>query len=400
MGVSSYIIFGLLIFSAVGLIPLALPFQRILRKWKLPKSSADFFPPTVLVLSLRGADPELTRCLRSILNQDYPAYEVRIIVDSREDPAWPVVQAVLAEIPHPPKVSVSPLLSPFNTCSLKCSALIQALQDLSSDIQVVALVDADVIPHRTWLKELVAPLADPQVGATMGNRWYQPSQGRWGSLLRYLWNAATVHAMYLTKIPWGGTFALKTKFLRQANLLEKWRYSISDDVLIYSNLKELGLKLRFVATLMMVNQEECSLLNSTHFIHRQMLFLRLYHPKWRMISTVTLSYALIQTIAWIILIGTLIKGDWVASLWMGGGLLGQSLILLALLARVETALSAIFRTRGEFLSPWYRFRLLLALPLTEFVYYGVIIWATFCRKVEWRGVCYQFSAPQEVQRMP
>ena len=74
---------------------------------------------------------------------------------------------------------------------------------------MVALLDADTIPHRTWLRELVAPLADPRVGAATGNRWYMPAEAGWAGLVRYLWNAAAVVQMYCYGIAWGGTLALK-----------------------------------------------------------------------------------------------------------------------------------------------------------------------------------------------
>src|SRR5262249_33172047 len=48
-------------------------------------------PPAAVILALRGADPSLVGCLTGLLRQDYPHYVVRIVIDSREDPAWNVV---------------------------------------------------------------------------------------------------------------------------------------------------------------------------------------------------------------------------------------------------------------------------------------------------------------------
>src|SRR5438270_8433287 len=49
----------------------------------------------VVLLPIRGADPSLAGCLRGLLNQDYPRYDIRIIVDSLKDPAWKLVHQML-----------------------------------------------------------------------------------------------------------------------------------------------------------------------------------------------------------------------------------------------------------------------------------------------------------------
>ena len=51
-------------------------------------------PKTGILLPLRGADAKLSDGLKRLIQQDYPDYEVQIVIDSVEDPAWPVVQQV------------------------------------------------------------------------------------------------------------------------------------------------------------------------------------------------------------------------------------------------------------------------------------------------------------------
>jgi cellulose synthase/poly-beta-1,6-N-acetylglucosamine synthase-like glycosyltransferase len=50
-----------------------------------------------VVLPLRGADPSLEACLKGLFAQDYPAYQVRIVIDSADDPAQTLVARALAE---------------------------------------------------------------------------------------------------------------------------------------------------------------------------------------------------------------------------------------------------------------------------------------------------------------
>src|SRR5258708_34808161 len=101
------------------------------------------------------------------------------------------------------RVTARVLETKYETCSLKVSALSQAIGELDAAVRVVALIDADVIPYAHWLRDLVRPLRDANVGATTGLRWYLPESADWGSLVRCLWNAAACTQMLAFDIPWG-----------------------------------------------------------------------------------------------------------------------------------------------------------------------------------------------------
>src|SRR3974390_2149678 len=59
--------------------------------------STTKLPNVAVILSLRGADPSLARCITAAMSQDYEPYTLHIVVDSSCDPAWAVVKAALAE---------------------------------------------------------------------------------------------------------------------------------------------------------------------------------------------------------------------------------------------------------------------------------------------------------------
>src|SRR5205085_10102974 len=60
------------------------------------KQETDFAPRAAVILSLRGGDPSLTPCLERLLEQDYPDYSIWIVIDNRDDPAWALVDDVIA----------------------------------------------------------------------------------------------------------------------------------------------------------------------------------------------------------------------------------------------------------------------------------------------------------------
>jgi cellulose synthase/poly-beta-1,6-N-acetylglucosamine synthase-like glycosyltransferase len=369
-------------------------------RFTLPERSQSFCPPVTIILCLRGADPFLSNCLTALLLQDYPHYRLQIIIDSVTDPAWDIVTQFLADHPTPVPIQVQPLNHPKNTCSLKCSALLQAIDQLDPNCEVVAFIDADTIVHPTWLRELTTPLQDDALGGTTGNRWYSPTAPNWAEVLRYLWNLATVIQMTNRQIPWGGTLALKTQVLRQTNILDLWEHALSDDVPIHSALRSQGLKMQFIPSLLIVNRESCQLSNFLPWMQRQFLMVRLYHPAWRLITvygSITLSL-LLGGYFW--LLSASVTAQWQNATWMGIGLLFNWLISALVTIAAEQQVRKILAARGETLEPiplghWVK--LLVAIPGGLVICNALLLLTNGVQRVTWRGVVYQISKPWNIQ---
>jgi cellulose synthase/poly-beta-1,6-N-acetylglucosamine synthase-like glycosyltransferase len=352
-------------------------------------------PHVAVLLPLRGADPSLAACLRGLLNQDYPRYDLRIIIDSREDPAWNLVHEILGP-DGDPRVTVSLLQSPRPTCGLKSSALLQAIGTLDRSCQAVVLIDADVIPYRSWLHDLVLPLTDPQVGATTGIRWFTPNTATWGSLVRYLWNAAASVQMHALHIPWGGSLALRADVFRRSNLLQQWAVSLWEDTGSYRVLRELGLRLHFVPAATMVNRETTNLKDCFRFIRRQMLNVRLYHGSWPAILAHGIGSAMALSVALTLTALSFVSGSWQAMLLPLTGIAlyagGMGLTLIS----VEQQVHRVARGRGERMAS-ISWKTLCAIPLAHLVYFACLASASILGRISWRGITYEFEGPWTVR---
>ena len=374
-------------------------FVRTLRRARLPALTDSQCPKATVILCLRGMDPFLESTLRQLLHQDYPRYDVRIVVDSEQDPTWRLVHNVLAE-GSPCPVQVSVLKQPLATCSLKCSSLVQTVAGLDDSYEAVALLDADTLPHPTWLRELVAPLRDPGIGASTGNRWYMPSTPSWGALVRYEWNSAAAVQMHAFRIAWGGTLAVKASALRQSGALQRWALALSEDTMIYSCLRKLGLQVAFVPTLMMVNRENCTLRSFVQWVRRQLLVARLYHPGFVpvLLHGFATSLSLAAVLA-LLPVAAAVGNGWAAG-WLAATLAGYLAAMVALLAVLEYSVRRGLRLRAE---PLCRFdftrllRIVVAIPLTQIVYAGVLLSVLRVRRVEWRGAHYEIGGPWNVR---
>jgi glycosyltransferase involved in cell wall biosynthesis len=358
-----------------------------------------YCPKTAVILCLRGADPFLRRCVESLLAQDYPKYDIHIVIDSPEDPAWEVIREFV-DLHQAVPIKVHTLIERQETCTLKLSSLLQTVAQLDASYEVVALVDADTIPHRSWLSELVAPLADKSIGASTGNRWYMPAQGTWGALVRYAWNAAAVVQMFCYRIPWGGTLALKTSVLRSSNLLERWKHAFCEDTMLYRALRKQRLRVAFVPSLMMINREACDVPGFVTFLKRQLLCARLYHPAWPAVVGHAIGISIVQVAALGVFLIAVMAGQRQAAAWTGWGMIIYWAAMLALLAMMEGCVRRIARRKGE-TTKWINAPTLLkiipAILLTQFIYNKAMISMFFMRLIAWRGVHYEVRGPWQVR---
>lgn len=352
-------------------------------------------PKTAIILCLRGADPYLNQCLRALLRQNYPQYELKIVVDHQDDPAWNVAVDTVQAL-GVTNVEISPLRNIRNNCSLKCSSLVQAVSELDDSYKVVALADSHTVVHPNWLRELVNPLAHPKVGATTGSCWYLPKGKDWWSLIPYVANVSLVIQKYLFGMPWGGSLAIKTEVIQQTGLLNKWSLALCEDILIGSVLRKHKLRVKFVPCLFMVNREESDLPSLRNQIQRQLISSRLYHPQPSAIIGDTISSILIPTLVLMSLLWASFIGQWENFNFLLGCYVSYTVGLLWLMLILEHGVQQMTRDRLQPIVPitfTTILKLLISIPLTQWIYGLGLLSTLSMTTITWRGINYRiFSA--------
>jgi cellulose synthase/poly-beta-1,6-N-acetylglucosamine synthase-like glycosyltransferase len=378
---------------------LTLVFLWYLRSYKPTSLPDEQLPKTAVILCLRGADPFLHNCLRSLLKQNYPQYDLKLIIDSREDPAFKIATETINEL-NATNVQISTLRAVRHNCSLKCSSLIQAVSDLDNAYPVIAFIDADTVAHPNWLRELVTPLLDDKVGLTTGNRWYVPTGNYWGSLVRYSGNVATVVQMFLFQIPWGGTLAIKTEVLNQIKLLDKWGEVLTDDMLLYKLLKQQKLQIKFIPSLLMLNREESSLNNVLESLKRLIIGSKLYHPRWLAIVSEAYSSILIPNVVIIVIFQLLFETQWYAAALLLFSYISYTIGLLLLMLLMELGIYKVLHNQGERipkLSSYTILRMLISIPLTQWVYGLIMLSSLWTSTINWRGLTYRIKGRENIR---
>jgi cellulose synthase/poly-beta-1,6-N-acetylglucosamine synthase-like glycosyltransferase len=391
----TWIITGLILGQAALLVVYA----RFLYRFRTPSLVDDACPQAAVILCVRGLDPFLSACLKGLFRQDYPSYDVWIVVDSTRDAAWPIVNK-LARESGKRNIHVLALTERLATSSRKIAGMLQAMSHIDTTCEVVALLDSDTIPHATWLRELAAPLKDPGVGVASGNRWYMPAAPTAGALVRYLWNAAAVVQMYWYRIGWGGSLAIQGEFLRRSDLRLRLANAFGEDSTICRCARAYGYQIAFAPNVVMVNRETCSLRGVFGFLQRQMLTVRLHNPWWWAVVGHGIATTAVPGVACLLGAMAMATADWSTAARIGTVLAAYWASLVLMLLPLEWCARRIVGNRGETTSgfgAWGWLRTVMAIPLAQIVHFAAMAAAVFARTHHWRGVCYQFSRPSTVR---
>ena len=354
-------------------------------------------------MSVRGCDPTLRESLSAILHQDYPDYDVHLVVDHRGDSAWSVVHEVQERFDHCGRLTIHEMRQPVDTCGLKCNALVQALEHFDPETEYLVLMDADVTPHETWLRDVTAPLLDPGIGVVTGNQWFEPhEQATVGSLLRSLWNAGAIVPTAIFNNPWAGTFAMRMKDVEAANLADVWRRSAVDDGPIRHAIAPLGLKIKFQPSLIMVNREECTFDYVNHYVTRMLTWSKLYEKTF--INTVVHAVFtnLVMLAAVLTLLTALLSVQPVVATIALCSILGMALISALGYVIVRAGVDRACQTRGESLPPLslnqlVRFTVLI--PVTLMIYGCSCCRAIVSQQVRWREITYEVKNKSQVRML-
>ena len=382
---------GLILLAAIETV-LAIAVLRALLRPPVTRLEDADCPVLAVILPLRGADPSLRDSLAALCAQDYPDYRVHVVLDSRADPAWPLVTA-LADAGDG-RVTVHVLDAIPQHCSLKCAGVAQVLERLEPDVSAAILLDADVVPSRQWLREVASRLQRSDAAAVSGIRWFNPRGLSGAAWIRYVWNAASVVQMYRHGIAWGGCLAMTRAVYRDTDIVQRLRRSYGEDTVLDAVLRGHGLRLEFDPTLVMPSREDTTPAALTDWAFRQLFSVRLHHRGWYRI----LAFGLLQFFLLVACLYSIIQGV-CTGLWMQTG------VVVVALSAYELLQVSLLLTGDTLVRKWIdrehagqapvaltRVPVLLAAILAAQLLHGVaLILAQFRRTVTWRGVTYRLE---------
>ncbi len=321
----------------------------------------------------KGIDSGFEKNIRSILDQDYPHFDVTFIVDSIDDPAYGALTGLGV-----PRILVA---GHATTRGQKVHNLAYAIEQTdTSAATVFVFCDSDARFPREWLSRLLAPLNADNI--TTGYRWYATPRFHLQTLLRSAWNASSVSVLgdHNRNFAWGGSTAIHQETFNRLKILDAWRGSVSDDYSVTRAAERGRVRIVFIPECLIPSYGECTWSELFEFTTRQIIITRVYHPRlWgigfagHLIFTAAFFILpLTHPILWFALYGISAVRSWIRYRAIGTVL-------------PRPALSN------------YGWFYILCSPLVALLYLYNMTCAAFSREIVWRQIHYRLVSPHETR---
>ena len=336
-------------------------------------------PRVVLLRPCAGTEAALTANLRSTASLRYAGpLEIVFTVASVDDPAWPIIRAMAAEVPHARAMVAKP-----HHPNHKVGQLAAALDTIARrDDDVVVVVDSDVDLTDYDLMSLVRPIAaDPAVGAT----WSPPvehasAHGLGDRVSQAVLGASLQSFALLGPLDPGGlvgkTFAITSGALASVGGMHALGRYLAEDMELARRLAAHGRRVVMVPAPTRSNARGRTLAQSRDRYARWLVALKAQR------GPLLLSYPLLLAAAPLLLLASLVLA--LASPAVG---LGLALAVVA----VRLAIAVLAQRLTGVPAP------LRAVPLADLVLLAAAARAARGRDVTWRGRPLRLDARGRLQ---
>ena len=198
---------------------------------------------SIVVVNWNGAS-YIEKCVRSLLDLDYPNFEIIIVDNNSSDDSVTILKGISSKL----RIIVNPENFGF---ARACNIGIK-----TSKGEFVALFNNDAIADPNWLKELIRTLSSSeQAGAVAGPIYYCESPNKlWfggarvDGLTGYFWNQNCFSFLPQNDVDFlsGCALAIKREVIEKLGLLDEGYFLYGEDVDLSFGIKRLKKTLLFV----------------------------------------------------------------------------------------------------------------------------------------------------------
>jgi ceramide glucosyltransferase len=360
---------------------------------ELTRPLPDYSPFASVIAPCRGLEEGLDENITALLQQEYPGYEIILVTGRSDDPSVKLIEQIKDRQGSSVRIVIA---GDAIDRGQKVHNLTVAVSHLDPRSEAIVFVDTDARPGSHWLRSLVAPLADANLGAATGYRWFVPVRGGFASELRSVWNASIASALGEREdknFCWGGSTAIRRSTFDRLRIADRWRGTVSDDFTVTRVLQEAGLPIHFVPACLVPSVGDCNWRELLEFTNRQLKITRVYAAHlWRPLLAGSLLFCAV------------FYGGLLLTIARAGLQLSWRAPLLVLfLIYVLGAAKAYIRLRAVALAlPTHRKELnkslpahLLLWPISSALYLFNALAAAGSRRITWRGITYELKSATE-----
>ncbi|MCL1985356.1 MAG: glycosyltransferase [Betaproteobacteria bacterium] len=195
-------------------------------EFPFPPLGADA-PKVGVVIPVAGQRSGMATALRSLLEQDYPCYEVVFVTAESDDPAMPCIRTLTEEFSHARHVTAGRA----SRCGQKNHNTLCGIAALGKDTAIYAFCDSTHTAPRDFLGTLVRPLV---AGETAFSTGYHTVDALDDQPVTLGYQITVIFMRLLQAIsaftqPWGGAMSISRPAFERYNIAELWAENVVDD---------------------------------------------------------------------------------------------------------------------------------------------------------------------------
>jgi ceramide glucosyltransferase len=344
------------------------------------------WPRVAVVVPATGSDPGMRDCLTSLLDQNYPDFEIVIATQSRQDPATSLAEKIIQDRPYAQLV----VGAPAQSCSQKNHNLLTGLDHLNGRPEIFVFADATRSARPNWLTELVRPIALGHTTVSTGYHHVIPGDVKLATLGRVV----TVLGLHLLQgfqpltQTWGGNTAILRETFNALNVRDLWSRSVVDDVSLASLLRKNKIRVTYVPHADLTTAiSGLSMVDWDGWLARQWIYLKFYFPIIYLAGGI-FSYlgSLTVLVSLFSLASALFGFNPPLSPWFAGGILAYLFLIVMLIRRVHPHPGPL---------PHFIGATAMAVLMASWCHIKTVL----SNKVFWRGICYTVDRRGSIMRI-
>jgi ceramide glucosyltransferase len=206
------------------------------------KANPDFTPPISILKPVRGLDDGAYENFSSFCRQDYPDYELLFCLGGADDSNVPVIEKLARDFPDRTiRLLIGSNPGATNDKVSKLSRLAN-----EAKYSYIAFSDSDIRVEPGYLRTVVAPLCDPQVGAVTclylqtDEKSFANSLQTIGLVSDFYASLAVARLLDGVKFALGSTIVTRKDILAEAGLFAAIENKPADDMLVGRLIAEKG----------------------------------------------------------------------------------------------------------------------------------------------------------------
>jgi ceramide glucosyltransferase len=214
------------------------------RDKKTYQKYADHLPPVSVLKPVHGNESRLKENIESFFRQDYPHYEILFAADEPDDAAIAVIQEISARYPNVPSRILVTGQPPWPNAPNYC---FHRLSEIATH-EILVTSDSDVEVSPDYLRDVVPPLLDPQVGAVTCLFRGKSAGGIWADLdaigqsVEFTAGVLIANLLEGTKFGLGPTIALRKDSIGRIGGYAAVRQYLSNDFVVGNFIYKAGFR--------------------------------------------------------------------------------------------------------------------------------------------------------------